>query len=231
MRTILFALCIAAAGSLWADPLLVKGADGTYLPLLAESWNVKGGGVLMKMKRGLDLTGLKDRLTEKLPDQTIELRSGGLFFASIELDSLLHAVAGVDSGISLKIDPIALLREKKETADSITTAPDQKEFVGADELAEAEVTAIAFSGVDGLAKLELVVRMGPVAGVFAKLKGPIKAKALFKLKKNAADIEDEDNQRKSDLLIVRPRSLILIKIENKEEDGTYLVTEAHLKKY
>jgi len=231
MRTILFAFCIAAAGSLWADPLLVKGADGTYLPILAESWGIKGGGVLVRIKKGVDAAAVKERLAEKLPDQTVELRSGNIFFASVELDALLHAVAGVDTGIALKFDPIALLREKKETADSITASPDQKEIVGADEFAEAELQSVSFSGIDGLAKLEVTVRVGPAAGEFMKLKGPIKAKALFKMKKKSADIDDEDNQRKADLLVARPKSLIYLRLDKKEEDGTYLVTEAHLKKY
>ncbi|HOW52149.1 MAG TPA: hypothetical protein PLV42_08935 [bacterium] len=231
MRILLFILCIAAAALLRADPLLVKGADGTYLPILAESWNTKSGGVLIKLKKGLDAAALKDKLAEKLPDQTVELRSGNIYFASVELDALLHAVAGVDTGVTLKFDPIALLREKKESADSITATPGQKEIVGADEFAEAELHSISFSGVDGLAKLEVTVRVGPVAGEFAKLKGPIKAKTFFKMKKTVADIDDEDNQRKADLLVARPKSLIYLRIEKKEEDGTYLITEAHLKKY
>lgn len=231
LPTLIILTIFATAGALRADPLLVKGADGTYLPILAESWVVKGGGVLIKIKKGLDAAALKEKLAEKLPDQTVELRNGGIFFASVELDALLHAVAGIDTGTTQKFDPIALLREKKETADTITTALERKEIVGADEFAEAELQSIVFSGTDGLAKFDVTVRIGPASGEFTKLKGPIKAKALFKMKKRSADIEDEDNQRKGDLLIARPKSLIYLRLEKKEEDGTYLVTEAHLKKY
>ncbi len=232
MRTIFFLLCIiAAAVTLRADPLLVKGADGTYLPVLAESWNLKGGGVLIKLKKGLNTAAIKEKLAEKLPDQTVELRLGGIYFASVEQETLLGAVAGVDTGVSLKNDPLALLREKKETAEPLTVPIELRQTAGADEMAEAEISAVSFSGLDGLMKIDAVVRFGPKTGEFSKLKGPVKAVAFFKMKKNAADIDDEDNQRKSDLLVVRPKSLVLIKIEKKEEDGAYLVTEAHLKKY
>ena len=232
MRTLLMAtLCIAAAGLLRADPLLVKGADGTYLPILAESWSVKGGGVLVKVKKGLDATAIKEKLAEKLPDQTVELRPGGIYFASVEQDALLLAEAGIDTGVPLKGDPLSLLREKKETADPITAPIEQRSPVGVDEMVEAEMTAMTFSGIDGLMKFDAMVRVGPKSGDFSKLKGPIKAVAFFKMKKKLADPEDEENQRKAPLLIARPKSIFLLKIEKKEEDGTYLVTEAHLKKY
>jgi len=217
--------------ALMADPILVRGADGSYLPVLAEQWHAKGGGVVLKIKKGVDIDVLKERLAEKFPEQTIEIRGEHLYFASVEIDALLHLLAGVDVGVSLPQDLISLLREKKDLPENITLPLDQRIDLPIAELAEVEVTATSFSGVDALVKSQVVVRTPPSSGEFTKLKGTITIKAFFKMKKKKVDVEDEDNQRKSDLLIAQPKSLLYLRITKKDSDDAYLVSEAHLKKY
>jgi len=227
----LVSLVAFATPMLRADPLLVRGADGSYLPILAEQWQAKGSGVYVKVKSGVDPAALKEKLAEKFPEQTIEIRNGQLFFASVEVDVLLHLLTGVETGVSLPQDPVVLLREKKDVADNLALPPDQRPEPVPGELVETEVVAVSFSGVDGLIKAEVLVRTPPASGEFAKLKGPVKVKAFFKMKRKKVDADDEDNQRKSDILLVQPKSLIYLRLEKKETDETYLVSEARLKKY
>ncbi len=214
-----------------ADPLLVRGADGSYLPILAEEWRSAKNGVYVKVKKGIDFGMLKDRLVEKFPEQTIEIRNEQIFFASIEEDAFLHLLAGVDVGVAFQQTPLSVLREKKELPDGIFVPLEQRAQKTSGEFVEAEVVSLSFSGIDGLVKAEVVVKTPPASGEFAKLKGPIKVKAFFKMKKKKVDVEDESNQRKSDLLIVQPKSLLHLRLEKKDTDETYLVSEARLKKY
>lgn len=214
-----------------ADPLLVRGADGSYLPLLAEEWRSAKNGVYLKIRKGIDFGALKDRLIEKFPEQTIEIRNEQIFFASIEEEALLRLLAGVDVGVSFQQTPLAVLREKKDLPDGVFVPLEQRTQKTPGEIIEAEVVSLSFSGIDGLVKAEVVVRTAPASGDFAKLKGAVKIKAFFKMKKKKVDVEDESNQRKSDLLIVQPKSLVYLRLEKKDTDETYLVSEARLKKY
>lgn len=214
-----------------ADPLLVRGADGSYLPLLAEEWHSAKNGVYLKIRKGIDLGTLKDRLVEKFPEQTVDVRNEQIFFSSIEMDALLHLVAGVDVGIALPQKPLAVLREKKDLPDNLVTPAEQRMQKTLGEFIEAEVVSLSFSGIDGLVKAEVTVKTPPAAGEFAKLKGTIKIKAFFKMKKKKVDAEDESNRRKSALLIVQPKSVVYLRLEKKDTDEAYLVSEARIKKY
>ncbi len=216
---------------LFADPLIVRGADGSYLSVLAEEWSAVKSGVYLKIRKGVDLGVLKDRLSEKFPEQTVEVRNEQIFFASIDADALLHLIAGVDVGIALPQKPLAVLREKKDLPDNLVTPAEQRMQKTLGEFIEAEVVSLSFSGIDGLVKAEVTVKTPPAAGEFAKLKGTIKIKAFFKMKKKKVDAEDESNRRKSALLIVQPKSVVYLRLEKKDTDEAYLVSEARIKKY
>lgn len=233
MRNLLAIFLFVSAISLplAADPLVVRGADGSYLPLLAEEWRAVKNGVFLKIRKGIDLGTLKDRLIEKFPEQTVEIRNEQIFFASIDEDALLHLIAGVDVGIAFPQKPLAVLREKKDLPDNLFLPPEQRAKKMLGEFIEAEIISLSFSGIDGLVKAEVMIKATPTSGEFAKLKGAIKIKAFFKMKKKRVDVEDESNLRKSDLLIVQPKSLIYLRLEKKDTDEAYLVSEAHLKKY
>ncbi|HSA32939.1 MAG TPA: hypothetical protein P5077_04345 [bacterium] len=224
-------LFVAFSLPLAADPLLVRGADGTYLPILAEGWTARsGGGVQVRLRKGVNPATVKERLAERFTDQTVEVRSGGIFISAVDLDAFQSAAAGFDVGVSLPQDPILKLREKQGTAEDIRVHRDQRVLADASDFAEVSVTSVSFSAVDGLVKLEGTVAVAP-AGEFAKMAGAVKLHAFFRMKKRAVDDGSEENRRKADLLVVRQGSLLYLRIEGRDESGAYLVSEARLKKY
>lgn len=224
-------LIVAFFSPLGADPLLVRGADGTYLPILAEGWTARsGGGVQVRLRKGVNPAAVKERLAERFTDQTVEVRSGGIFISAIDIDAFQSAAAGFDIGISLSQDPLIKLREKQGTAEDIRIHQDQRVLADASDFAEVTVGSVSFSAVDGLVKLEGTVAVAP-AGEFAKMSGAVKLRAFFRMKKRVVDDENDENRRKADLLVVRQGSLIYLRIAGRDESGAYLVSEARLKKY
>jgi len=60
-------LSLLFINSLFAEPLLIKSADTSFIPILAQSWQNKNDGVMMKIKKGVDLSVLKRNLQKIFP--------------------------------------------------------------------------------------------------------------------------------------------------------------------
>ncbi len=107
----LFIFFILYSNFLFSDPLVVKGAEGSYIPVVATSWHEKDGGVLMELHEKAPAEDVRNAILDKWPSMNVEIFGKNLFFSSTEIDTLFSFIAGVDIPISIVNSPFSELED------------------------------------------------------------------------------------------------------------------------
>lgn len=96
---------------LFSDPLVIKGAEGSYIPVVAASWHEKDGGVLMELHEKAPPEDVRNAILEKWPSMNVEIFGKNLFFSSTEVDTLFSFIMGVDIPVSVVESPFSVLED------------------------------------------------------------------------------------------------------------------------
>jgi len=186
-----------------ASPMVIKGADGSWLPVIAKSWNEKGGGVIVKTLDEIDLVKLRKSLTDIFPDITIEIINNSLFFPSTSIDTLFETIKNVDVGISVKAFSFSRESLEKPVVKKVYKNP-----LINDELIEASVNSVSLSTGDGKLTIDVTIKKRSKSGDFTKLNGRQKITVQFKMKDGKTDPEDEQNKYFARLILAKKGDII-----------------------
>lgn len=196
-----------------SSPLIIKGVDGTWLPVLASSWSERGGGVMLKPAEGIDIAKLRKKLTDLFPDMTIEIINKNLFFPSTSVEILFGILNNVDVGINLKTEGFS----KESLAKPVRKAAEEPASLK-DEFIESVVENVAFEPSLGKLFVDIAIAKRAKKGDFAKLSGKHRILIPFKMTNGIADAEDESNKYFAALLFAKKGTKISF-IPEKTENG------------
>ncbi len=228
MKKILFFI-VFFSGILFADPLLIKSADTSFIPVLAKSWQEKNDGVMMKIKRGVKLKVLKKNLQKIFPEMDVEIFGDNIFFPSTNIRSLFNLIAGVDMNISLNDDPMLILKEKSNRRFLKRNSRELSLKNRSDSIV-ATVLAVSFDGKNGMMKLNIKITKKAKSGLFKRLFRRQVLKVFFNMKDNKVDVNDLDNRKKLKVLLLKKDSEIVFTISRKAPDGSFVVSQIEVKK-
>ncbi|HNW82569.1 MAG TPA: hypothetical protein PKG52_06710 [bacterium] len=178
-----FLLIILTVSILQADPLVIKGVDGTWLPVLASSWSEKNNGVLVIMQEKTDIAKLREKLSEMFPNLRIDISEKALFFNSTNIDSLFSLLNGAETDI--KKPAIVIKGETMLVTDNSTTEPNPGEMEGV-------VESVSFDAPSGNMFINISVPSGKMT-----------LQVSYKMKDGIADPDDEKNKFFGKLLLIR----------------------------
>ncbi|MGI6393470.1 MAG: hypothetical protein ACOX2F_01855 [bacterium] len=198
---------------------MIKGVDGTWLPVLASSWSERSGGVMLKTVEGVDLIKLKKKLIEVFPDMTIEVINKNLFFPSTRIEVLFELLNGFDVGISVKTESFSkesLNKPIEVTADEFASIKN--------ELIEAVVENVVFEPAQGLLFLDVKITKRGQKGDFSKLYGKRRVAVSFKMADGSADESDEKNKYFGPLLFAKKGTKIAFLPHSQEPDRTITIS-------
>jgi hypothetical protein len=202
-----------------ASPLIIKGVDGTWLPVLASSWSEKSGGVMLKPAEGVELVKLRKKLIDMFPDMTIEIINKNLFFPSTNIEALFSMLNNVDIGIPVKTDSYS-----KETLDRPVRKSVDEFSAVKDELIEAVVENVVFEVEKGKLFLDVIITKRTKKGDFSKLYGKHRIAVAFKMTNGIADAEDERNKYFGPLLFSKKGTKISFLPQSQETDRTVIIS-------
>lgn len=185
--------------NLTADPVVIKGVDGSWIPVLIQSWNEKGGGVILKPAEGVKNSELRSKLIELFPNMSIEIIGKTLFFSSTNANSLFNILNKIETGIILPSTGEKLLKNKSMPVFTV-----KKEIpLDKEKIVESEVTATSFSKEEELLFIDIVIKKRAEKGKFHRYYGRQRLAVPFNFKNSIVDPQDPRNQRYAPLLFLK----------------------------
>jgi len=214
-----------------ADALFIKSSDGSYLPVIATNWKEKDGGVIVTIKKNIEIKKLKNKISTLFPDIRIEVFGENIFFSNIKLDTFLTLLSGVETEIAVDNDIFDKIKAKKSNEFKLVKSSKKAEKIKTgDEYIVGKVRHVEYNGDDGLVKIKVKIEKRAKKGKFKRLRGVKNLKVFFKLRKKVVDSEDAENLEKSSALFAKPGSVIVFKVESKTEDNSYIVSNIYIRK-
>jgi len=199
IRPALMLVVLLTIFSLKADPVVIKGVDGSWIPVLIDSWNEKGGGVILQPSKGVKITELRSKLIELFPNMSIEIIGKTLFFSSTNTNSLFSILNKVDIGISLPSTGEKLLKNK-----DLSVFNKKKEApMSNEETIESTVVATSFSKENELFFIDIIITKRALKGDFKRYYGRQRLAVPFILKDKIIDPEYPKNVRYAPLLFLK----------------------------
>ena len=196
---LLFSLCLTA------DPVVIKGVDGSWIPVLIQSWNEKGGGVILDPAEGVKISELRSKLIELFPNMSIEIIGKTLFFSSTNVNSLFSILNKIDTGIVLPSTGEKLLQKKDMPIfKKKTEAPLDKEKV-----IESTVTTTSFSKEKELFFIDVTITKRAEKGKFHRYYGRQRLAVPFVFKDSIVDPENPKNIWGAPLLFLKKGDSLL----------------------
>lgn len=192
-------LSVFSIGFLKADPVIVKGVDGSWIPVLIESWNEKGGGVILDPVKGVKISELRSKLIELFPNMSIEIIGRTLFFSSTSANSLFSILNKVDTGISLPSTGEKLLKNK----DMMIFRKKSEAPLNKEQLIECSVVETSFSKENDLFFIDVLIVKRVKKGAFHKYFGRQRLAVPFVMKDSLVDPENPSNIRYAPLLFLK----------------------------
>lgn len=206
MKCISFMIVISLTYILNADPLIVKGVDGTWLPVLAASWSEKNNGVIVTLKESIDIEKVRAELSKIFPNLRIGISEKALFFSSTNIESLFSLLNGAETGI--------LLPEKKLPDSSILVVPENIELSPGQ--IEGTVESVSYDSGSGFLFIKISGKTGKMT-----------VQVTFRMKDGKADTEDEKNRKFSRLLLVKKGNVIVF-TPVKTSDSKFITMSDYL---
>ncbi len=186
---------------IYADPVVIKGVDGTWLPVLASSWSEKNNGVMLSPAKNIDPQTLRTKLLEAFPGMSIEIIGRNLFFPTVSVESLFSIIGGVDIGISLQTDEKAARNGGNIILDTKTP-----KALSGDNVIESRVESISFNEDSGKMFIDITITGRASKGPFRRYFGRQRIKVAFEMKDGTIDQDNPQNKKFAPLLLLKEGS-------------------------
>lgn len=187
-----------------AKPFILKSVDGSWLPMIAQSWVAKNGGVLVKVADGIKPNDLRKEMLLKMPDLSIEILGKELFFPTTTPDSLFEVLKNID----LDVSDAALRRSSAADSSDMFVKKSTENAVSKDEYTEAVVENIVFDEKNEKIILTVRIKQRAKTGMFPKLYGVYRIEHAYKMKNDIVDPADVKNMAFLPLITVKKGSRI-----------------------
>ena len=185
------------------QPFVLKSVDGSWLPMIAQSWVAKNGGVLVKVADGIKLNDLRKEMLTQIPDLSVEILGKDLFFPTTTPDSLFELLKNIE----LEVAEVGMKRQ---------TPADSEMFVkksadnpaSKDEYTEAVVENVVFDEKNEKIVLTVKIQQRAKTGMFPKLYGIYRIEHTYKMKNDIVDPADVKNMAFLPLITAKKGSKI-----------------------
>lgn len=208
-----------------AEPLVIKGVDGTWLPVLVSSWTEKNNGVFLKPIKNIDPQILRTKLLDKFPDMNIEIINEGIFFPSINTETLFSIVGGVDIGLNRPSESKTLW----ENPDiKILKKNQEKEPLTGEEVIEAKVNEVSFDEKKGEMHIAITITERASKGKFRRYFGRQLIKVVFNMNNGVVDKNDPHNQKFGKLLLLKEGSSFSFIPKKTDPSKAFIISEYYI---
>ena len=171
-----------------AKPFVLKSVDGSWLPMIAQKWEAKNGGVLVKLADGIKPNELRDMLVnERIPNLSIEVNGRDLFFPTTTPDSLFELLKNIDLDV-----PEVSVKRQASAENSEMFVKSSQNTVSKEEYAEGTVENAVFEKNEKII-LTVNIQQRAKTGVFPKLYGIYKIEHTYNLKNGIVDPSNVEN--------------------------------------
>ncbi len=182
---------------------VLKSVDGSWLPMIAQSWVAKNGGVLVKVADGIKLNDLRKEMLSQIPDLSIEILGKDLFFPTTTPDSLFELLKNVE------LDVAEVSMKRQTPADSeMFVKKSSDNPVSKDEYTEAVVENVVFDEKSDKIVLTVKIQQRAKTGMFPKLYGIYRIEHTYKMKNDIVDPADVKNMAFLPLITAKKGSKI-----------------------
>ncbi len=198
-----FAFVILLFSDIFAKPFILKSVDGSWLPMIAQSWVAKNGGVLVKVADGIKLNDLRKEMLAQMPDLSIEILGKDLFFPTTTPDSLFELLKNIDLDVAE-----AGVRRQSMAETSEMFVKKSGENTSKDEYTEAVVENVVFDEKNEKIILTVRIQQRAKTGMFPKLYGVYRIEHTYKMKNDIVDPADVKNMAFLPLITAKKGSKI-----------------------
>ncbi len=182
---------------------VLKSVDGSWLPMIAQSWVAKNGGVLVKVADGIKLNDLRKEMLSQIPDLSIEILGKDLFFPTTTPDSLFELLKNVE------LDVAEVSMKRQTPADSeMFVKKSSDNPASKDEYTEAIVENVVFDEKNEKIVLTVKIQQRAKTGMFPKLYGIYRIEHTYKMKNDIVDPADVKNMAFLPLITAKKGSKI-----------------------
>ncbi|MBQ3367303.1 hypothetical protein IJG44_00205 [bacterium] len=198
-----FAFIILLFSDIFAKPFILKSVDGSWLPMIAQSWVAKNGGVLVKVADGIKPNDLRKEMLAQMPDLSIEILGKDLFFPTTTPDSLFELLKNIDLDVAE-----AGVRRQSMAETSEMFVKKSGENTSRDEYTEAVVENVVFDEKNEKIILTVRIQQRAKTGMFPKLYGVYRIEHTYKMKNDIVDPADVKNMAFLPLITAKKGSKI-----------------------
>ena len=187
-----------------AKPFILKSVDGSWLPMIAQSWVAKNGGVLVKVADGIKPNDLRKEMLLKIPDLSIEILGHDLFFPTTTPDSLFEVLKNID----LDVSEAVMKRPSTAESSEMFVKKSSENPTAKEEYTEAVVENVVFDEKNEKIILTVRIQQRATAGMFPKLYGVYRIEHTYNMKNDAVDPADGKNMAFLPLITAKKGSKI-----------------------
>ena len=188
-----------------AKPFILKSVDGSWLPMIAQSWVAKNGGVLVKVADGIKPHELRKEMLLKIPDLSIEILGHELFFPTTTPDSLFEVLKNID----LDVSEAVMKRPSTAESSEMFVKKSSENPAAKDEYTEAVVENVVFDEKNEKIILTVRIQQRAEAGMFPKLYGVYRIEHTYNMKNDIIDPTDVKNMAFLPLIMAKKGSRIV----------------------
>lgn len=208
-----------------AKPFILKSVDGSWLPMIAQSWTVKNGGVLVKIADGIKPNELRKEMLLKIPDLSIEILGKDLFFPTTNPDGLFEVLKNID----LDISEALIKRQPSSENTEMFIKKSTENPASKDEYTEALVENVVFDEKNGKIILTVTIQQRAKTGMFPKLYGTYRIEHVFNMKNDAVDSSDGKNMAFIPLITAKKGSRIIFVPEKLDSRALTIMPDFKIK--
>ena len=208
-----------------AKPFILKSVDGSWLPMIAQSWTVKNGGVLVKIADGIKPNELRKEMLLKIPDLSIEILGKDLFFPTTNPDGLFEVLKNID----LDISEALIKRQPSSENTEMFIKKSTENPASKDEYTEALVENVVFDEKNGKIILTVTIQQRAKTGMFPKLYGTYRIEHVFNMKNDAVDPSDGKNMAFIPLITAKKGSRIIFVPEKIDSRALTIMPDFKIK--
>lgn len=201
----LFAVFLLFSSSVDAMPFVLKSVDGSWLPMIAQSWVSKNGGVLVKLADGIKPNALRKEMLSKIPDLSVEVLGKDLFFPTTTPDSLFEMLRNIDIDVS----GITVKRPNTYDSTEMFVKKSSESTVPKDEYIEALVEDSVFDEINKKIIVSIKIQQRAKNGAFTKLYGKYRIEHTYTAKDGMIDPTDPENMTFIQLVMLKKGSKIV----------------------
>ncbi len=195
----LLALFILLFSDIQAMPFVLKSVDGSWLPMIAQSWVAKNGGVLVKIADGINPKALREEMNSKIRDLNVEILGKDLFFPTTTPDSLFEMLKNIDIDVS----EITTKRQNTYENSDIFVKKSSESTVPKEEVIEAIVENSFYDELNKKVVVSIKIQQRAKNGAFTKLNGKYRIEHTYRIKDGIIDPLDAENMAFVPLIMLK----------------------------